>query len=106
MRESLEGEGYMVIECGDGKLAIEMASEKKPDVIILDIAMPELNGFSTTLELKKKEETKDIPIIISTAHGSLREFFAFNEIASRVSAFIEKPFPLKELVSKVKDIIG
>jgi len=68
--------------------------------------MPELDGFSTTLELKKNEQTKDIPIIISSAHGSLKEMFAFNEVAAKVFAFIEKPFPLKDLISKVKDVIG
>ncbi|OIO76025.1 MAG: hypothetical protein AUJ85_01470 [Elusimicrobia bacterium CG1_02_37_114] len=106
VRESLESEGYGVIECDNGRKAINLALKEHPDLIVMDIAMPELDGFSTTLELKKNEQTKDIPIIISSAHGSLKEMFAFNEVAAKVFAFIEKPFPLKDLISKVKDVIG
>ncbi len=97
---SLMGQNYTVQVANNGKLAIEMAIKKKPDIILLDISMPEMSGFEVCKELKSKPETNHIPIIFLTAHAateSVVEGFALGAVD-----YITKPFQEAELISRVK----
>ncbi len=91
-------EGYRIVTAGDGKEGIELALQEKPELIIMDIMMPEVDGHTATLELSRQEATKDTPIIILTAKGNMRSAF---ELTPNVIAYIEKPFDPKHL----RDII-
>ena len=68
MQALLEQEGLSVLLAHDGKTGLEMAQELGPDLIVLDVQMPEMNGFQVCGELKKRRATKDIPIIMFTRH--------------------------------------
>lgn len=63
----LEGAGYEVFVANSGEAGLKMAHEAKPDLILLDVMMPNLNGYQVCRELKKDEQTKRIPVMILTA---------------------------------------
>jgi len=96
--------GYEVIEARDGEEALKKAIENLPDLIILDILMPKMDGFTVNLKLKENETTKDIPVIISTTRTKMAEMFESNGKA-KIEAFLEKPYTLDTLWSLVKKIL-
>ena len=103
----LEKEGFEVIESFNGKEAYELLSkiEKKadvPDAILLDVMMPEMDGYTFQSKLQENEKLNDIPVIILTARGQMKDLF---EISSNVFAFLEKPFEPKNLVKMVKEAV-
>lgn len=65
--ERIKAEGYTILSASDGEEAIEKATKEKPDLLLLDIMMPKINGIDVMKMLREKEETKHIPIIILTA---------------------------------------
>lgn len=72
-RERLTVEGFRVVEALDGEQALDLTRKEKPDLILLDIMMPKINGLDTLSLLKRDEATKHIPIIILTALPSEEE---------------------------------
>ncbi|MFH1478953.1 MAG: response regulator [Candidatus Omnitrophota bacterium] len=100
-----EAEGYEFIPARDGEDMLNLLNNgKKPDIIILDIMLPKMDGYSALREMRKEDAFKDIPVIVLTAKkkeevGSL---FALEDIA----CFMEKPFRFDELFKKIKDIVG
>lgn len=68
MQTLLEGEGVEVLLASDGQEGMQIAQEMLPDLIVLDVQMPGMNGFQVCRQLKSKQETKDIPIIMFTRH--------------------------------------
>src|ERR1017187_8396174 len=78
----LERDGHQVIEAFNGREALEKAYAELPDLIILDIMMPEMDGCTVNARLTETESTKRIPVIILTAKGQMRDVFemASNEI--------------------------
>lgn len=104
----LEKDGYSVIPAYNGREAMELIgllpSDKpktRPDMMILDIMMPEIDGYTLQNKMMVNAETKSIPIVILTAKGQMRDLFG---MASNVSAYIEKPFDPQLLRAKVKEI--
>ena len=90
---------YEVITIQDGKTALHLAKEAQPDIILLDIMMPEMNGFVICQHLKENEATKDIPIIFTTA---------LTEIDNKLKGFqagavdyVTKPFDGREVIARV-----
>ncbi len=65
--ERLKGEDFEVLMAGDGQEAIEMAAKDKPDVILLDIMMPKMNGIDALKKLRAEADTKSIPVVVLTA---------------------------------------
>lgn len=102
----LEKEGFEVIESFNGKEAYELLSKMKkadvPDAILLDVMMPEMDGYTFQSKLQENEKLNDIPVIILTARGQIKDLF---EISSNVFAFLEKPFEPKNLVKMVKEAV-
>jgi len=97
----LKGQGYEVILASDGNEALRLASEKNPQVIILDIKMPGLDGLEVCKRLKEKEQTKLIPVIVITG-------FEDNKMeALNIGAddFVNKPFDMAEISSRVKSAL-
>jgi DNA-binding response OmpR family regulator len=100
VREYAEFEGYEVEEAEDGMQAVEMVRERDYDLVILDIMMPRLDGFSCCKEIKKY---KDIPVIMLSARGEeYDKLFGF-EIG--IDDYVVKPFSPKELMARVKVVI-
>jgi CheY-like chemotaxis protein len=69
VKVTLEGEGYQTIDASDGRVALEKIGKEKPDLILLDIIMPKMDGFEVLRNLKDDPNTKDIPVIMLTAKG-------------------------------------
>jgi CheY-like chemotaxis protein len=67
LRRSLESHGWSVTEAANGRLAIEKLQERRPSVILLDLMMPEMNGFQFVEELRKNADWRDIPVVVVTA---------------------------------------
>lgn len=101
---SLGAEGYEVITAADGQQAIEKARTEKPDLIVMDIMMPRLDGYETTRRLKELPETREIPILLLTAKG--RETDRQKGFDAGASDYITKPFSPNKLIGRVQDILG
>lgn len=91
---------YEVISAADGKEGVDLVKKAKPEIVLLDIMMPGMDGFSVAQELKKDPSTKDIPIIFITALDALKDKLKAFE-AGAVD-FVTKPFNHKELIARVR----
>lgn len=101
---NLEFEGYDVLTAGHGERAIELARSERPDLVILDIMMPRLDGYETCRRLKAAEETKHIPVVFLTARAPIGE--AFKDDADLAEGFLTKPFDPAELLEVVGRLVG
>ncbi len=95
--------GIEVLLADSGKEALRIAREERPDVILLDIMMPVMNGFQVMRELKSSRETRDIPVIMLTAKSGLADRRRCEELGA--VAYIVKPFNLEELRNTVRGIL-
>ena len=101
---SLGMEGYEVVTALDGEQAVEKARAEKPDLIVLDIMMPKLDGYETCKILKGDADTRDIPVILLSAKGRNVD----QKIGFEVGAddYITKPFSPRKLVERINAILG
>jgi len=100
IKSALHEEGYDVTTANNGYDGLALAEDASPDLIILDIMMPEMDGFEVLQQLKENEKTAQIPVVILTGLSSkdkIRE--ALNK---GIDYYIVKPFEYQDLVSKVK----
>ena len=95
----LTNEKFQVCTASNGKMCIEMAKSEHPDLILLDVMMPELNGFDTAVILKKDPETLEIPIIFLTALNNPSDLVKGFQVGA--NDFLTKPFNKEELVMRV-----
>jgi len=101
---SVESMGYEAIKAENGKEAIDLVNQHKPDLIILDWKMPEMDGLEATKQLKNNPKTKDIPIIMITGTNESSEFMA-EALEMGVNDFIRKPFDKIELQARIKSLL-
>jgi two-component system alkaline phosphatase synthesis response regulator PhoP len=94
---------FEVITAYDGRDALEKAAEKKPDVILLDIMMPEINGFDVCKKLKAEKETSSIPIIFLTAKGNEIDEIIGLELGA--DDYIQKPVSPRKVIARIKSVI-
>ena len=100
----MERHGHEVMTARNGSEALAMARAAKPDVAILDVMMPELDGFALSRELRADERTKDITIVVLSGRaGAADRDFAFR---SGADDYLLKPFDPKELYSRVLGAVG
>ncbi|HXS81998.1 MAG TPA: response regulator [Methylomirabilota bacterium] len=101
---SLGMEGYEVLTALDGEQALEKARTEKPDLIVLDIMMPKLDGYETCKRLKADPEVKDVPVILLSAKGRNVD----QKVGFEVGAddYITKPFSPRKLVERINAILG
>ena len=95
----LTNEKFQVCTASNGNMCIEQAKKEHPDLILLDVMMPELNGFDTAVILKKDPETLDIPIIFLTALNNPSDLVKGFQVGA--NDFLTKPFNKEELVMRV-----
>ena len=100
----LSNEKFQVCTTNNGNMCIEMAKKEHPDLILLDVMMPDISGFDTAVILKKDEETKDIPIIFLTALNTPTDLVHGFQVGA--SDFLTKPFNKEELVMRVTQQIS
>jgi len=99
----LSPQGYELTAVMDGQEAIKAVESEKPDLILLDIMLPKLDGFAVCERLKKNNETKSIPIIMLTALKDLKDKIKSLEVGA--DDFISKPFENVELLARVKSLL-
>ena len=100
MRLELEQNGFIVFEAADGRSAVQMASQEIPDVVLMDLTLPVMDGFAAARLIRKKPELKEVPIIAVTAHHETD--FRVGAKDSGFDAYVTKPIDinwLKELIN-------
>ncbi len=104
VRAMLEKEGYTVVEADSGKECLKKLKKEKPDLILLDVMMPEEDGWKILKEIKKPGKTKDIPVVamftVKTNHESIVKSFERG-----ADAHINKPFKIEKLLDQVKRLL-
>lgn len=99
---NLERAGYTVVTANDGKEALQKVSEEHPDLVVLDVMMPYMDGFEVLQNLRRNPSTRDIPVIMLTAKA--QDADVFKGWQSGVDCYLTKPFNPMELLSFVKRI--
>ncbi|HEX6306845.1 MAG TPA: response regulator [Longimicrobiales bacterium] len=99
LRALLEAFGYRVLEATNGRQAVEVALANAPDLILMDIMMPELDGFEATRELRRHRATQRTPIIAVTAMEGAHHL----AIQAGANDYVRKPVDIRRLVAKVHD---
>ena len=99
VRSGLEDEGYRVIEAVDGLAALEQCSQDPPDVILLDVEMPGLDGYEVLAELKGNAHLKDIPVVFLTSRSGMDDVVA--GLRGGAHDYLKKPFEAAELLARV-----
>lgn len=99
LRLWLESRGCRVVEAADGKQAVETAERERPDLILMDLFMPEVDGFATTLRIRKHAELRDVPIIAISAYGELGIDIQLriDPLAVGFNEYVAKPFGPEQL---------
>lgn len=100
----LKGAGYGVMTANDGETGIKAAKEQQPDLVLMDVVMPGLNGFQATRELSKDPSTASIPVILVTTKD--QETDKTWGMRQGAKDYVVKPVSDSELIAKVKTILG
>ena len=104
IRFILSRDGWAVDVHSDGATAMEAIAARAPDLIILDVMLPNRSGYDILADLRAQEETKELPVLMLTARGQTKD----REMAERygVSRFMTKPFSNSEVLSSVRELAG
>jgi len=95
---------YVMISARDGEEGVRVALAEKPDLILMDVVMPKMDGFAATKEIRARSTTRDIPVIMVTTRGEARNVEAGFE--NGCSDYITKPIDGLELLTKMKSFLG
>lgn len=100
----LEGLGYIVLTAENGRDGVALASAEQPDVVLMDIVMPDMNGFQATRQICRGETTSHIPVIIVSSKDQATDKVWGERQGAR--AYITKPFKGRELLSIIESVIS
>lgn len=100
----LTSAGYEVEVAYDGQEALEKVKQSKPDLMILDLMLPKMNGYKVCRLLKFDERTKEIPILIFTARAQVEDITLATECGA--DAYLTKPFEAKVLLAKIQELLA
>lgn len=104
MKMRLEAVGYNVISAADGQAALDLARKEKPDLIILDIMLPKMDGYKVCALLKKDSRYSGIPILMFTAKAQDSDMKMGEEAGA--NGYVTKPFEPEVLLKKIKEFVG
>lgn len=96
--------GYQTLEAQTGIMGYEMAIEKQPDFIILDIQLPDIDGIEVLKTIRSREEGKNIPVIAMTSYAMAGDRERL--LANGCDGYIEKPFDPDRVISQIRKLIG
>ena len=105
LRLLFEHRGYQVLLAPDGEIGIALAEGGRPDIILLDVAMPYRNGLEVYLDLQNNVLTADIPVIVCSAALTQREIQAWYSLP-HVMEVMPKPFDINALIAQIEAICG
>ena len=100
----MKREGFAVSVARDGAEALERIRAERPDLVVLDVMMPKLNGFEVCQAVRADPDLAGIPIVMLTAKG--REAEMSKGLALGADAYIAKPFSTRDLVARIKALLG
>jgi CheY-like chemotaxis protein len=103
-RTLLQRVPYDVITAGDGEAGVEKAVAERPDLILMDLVMPKVDGLEATRRLRANPETREIPILLLTTVNEVEK--AKQAIEAGCHAFLTKPFVPSALLTRVREILG
>lgn len=98
-------EGYEILSAMDGENGINLAKEKNPDIILLDLILPKKDGFEVMQELKQNPDTKNIPIIILSNLDTSADVDRALELGA-TTYLVKTNYKLEEIIQKIKNILG
>ncbi len=94
--------GYDVVDAYDGEEALLKMRAEKPDLVVMDITMPKMNGYTLVREMKSDETLKDIPVIVLSGKDTMQDIFEIEGVGN----YLVKPFEFDDLLAKVKEQLG
>ena len=103
IKVNLELEGHQVIQAFDGIKGFALCKQELPSLVVLDVMMPEVDGFTVAQRIRKNDETKDIPILMLTALSQLND--KVNGFNIGVDDYLVKPFEMEELKVRVRALL-
>jgi DNA-binding response OmpR family regulator len=101
LKDCLEAEGYRVLTAADGEVGLERALKEKPDLILLDIMLPKLDGFALCAELRRL--SLDVPVLMLTAKGQVQD--RVTGLDAGADDYLVKPFSTDELLARVRALL-
>lgn len=101
----LELEGFKVFAAINGMQGLKNAQKEKPDLILLDLNLPEMDGFQVLEQLKKSEDTKDIPVLILTNYAQKEDIDRCLDLGA-VDYLIKAHFVPSEVIAKIKEVLS
>lgn len=104
IRFLLSRDGYQVDTHSDGQTALEAVARKTPDMVILDVMLPNRSGYDILMDLRGRDDTRDMPVLMLTARGQKHD----RDMAAKYGAsqFMTKPFSNTEMLASVRALIG
>jgi len=96
--------GFEVVMAEDGQKGVDMSISENPDLILMDLSLPIMDGWEATSTIKNAEETKDIPIIVLTAHAMAGD--REKALEAGADEYDTKPIEFKRLLGKIKDFLN
>jgi len=103
MKMRLEVEGYDFMSASDGLEMLNLLKKKRPDVILLDVMLPGMDGYTALREVRGEDQFRDIPVIILSAKEKKKVGDLFK--LEGVSFFVEKPFETQDLLQKIRSVL-
>jgi CheY-like chemotaxis protein len=103
MRLELEQHGFIVFEAADGKTAVHTATRERPDVILMDLSLPVMDGFAAARLIRKNQKLKEVPLIAITAHHETD--FRDGARNSGFDAYVTKPIDMKWLKELINGLL-
>jgi len=100
----LKTEGYDVVTAGDGEAGLKLIQEEKPDLVLLDLMMPKMNGFEVLEVLRANVETRDVSVVLLTAKNSVHDIQKALELG--IEDYIVKPFHAELLVKRIGRLVS
>jgi two-component system response regulator MtrA len=104
VRATIERSGHEVMTVADGEAALSAMAERRPDLAVLDVAMPELDGLEVLRRLRADDETRDLPVILLTAQAQAAD--VERGFATGASAYVRKPFSPRDLATRVDELLA
>ena len=100
----LSRSGYEVVEAVDGQEALELATERTPDLMVLDVMMPRLDGYELTRRVREQDSLRSVPVILLTARSQETDVSRGFDVGA--DDYLKKPFNPDELVARVRAVLG
>ncbi len=103
LRTWLEKKGFRVVEADNGIEAVELAEKEQPDLIIMDVEMPRLDGLSATRKIREIEQLSGVPIVVVSAYGA--EQFRAGALAAGCNEYVSTPFEPEDLERLIRSLL-